>query len=113
MVFIGVIEPEKRQILPSQYAMRKFLTGEIIEMCIVLKSSLYRIKRQSILREIKPHAGGVLRKPSIRQQGVIIRSLNAYASMTGCIDMIVPNTSCLSHVLCPWETENVFKLVTQ
>ena len=65
MVVIAVIEPEKRQLLPSQHAMRKSLTGEITEKCNVLKSSVNRIKRQSI-RE-KPHAGGGLSKLSIRQ----------------------------------------------
>ena len=72
MVVIGVIDPEKWQLLLSQYAMRIFLTGEIIEKCNVLNSSVYRTKRQSIGE--KPHAGGGLSKLSIRQQGVIIRS---------------------------------------
>ena len=70
VVVVGVIEPAKWNLLPSQHAMRKFLTGEIIEKCNILKSSVYRIKRQSIGE--KPHAGGG--KLSIRQEGVIIRS---------------------------------------
>ena len=60
MVFTGVIEPEKRQILPSQHVMRKFLMREIIEKCNVVKTSVYRIKRQNIGE--KPHAGGGLSK---------------------------------------------------
>ena len=66
MVVIGIIEPEKR------HAMRKYLTGEIIEKCNDLKSSVYRIIRQSVGE--KPHAGGGLSKLGIQQQGVIILS---------------------------------------
>ena len=72
MIVTGVIEPEKWNLLPSQHAMRNFLTGEIIEKCNILKSSVYRIKRQSIGEKL--HAGGGLSKLSIRQEGVIIRS---------------------------------------